>query len=183
MLASKIDQKATVVWMAGRKYSGRQEAQQLASLYDKFYLVVLQQNRIDKFLRDFPKAMTVGEAVEAKREAWEKALTNDQRLALTIYDAQATDALKGLDPQKIHDPDLTEAIRLANVKVSKLIQQRSVFGAWSKTKVEWTNPLDKYPLIVDRVGYTARSRLVQVQKSHLYLYINCVYANEKGSSK
>ncbi len=181
----KIRRDKPIMWIQGRKYGGKGEARQLQAVYDEFTLVVLPANRVTKFLRDVPEAMTVKEAIDTKRDKWEKKLTQDQRLALAIHDAGAQDALKQLDPAKIHDPDLTEAIRLANVKVTKLVEQRSVFGSHAKTATPWTNPLDKYPLATESRDRYYRSGYVLVGKEHhehMYIYINCVYANEKGNA-
>ncbi len=184
----KIRQSHLIAWQHGGKYAGRREAQELAAVYDKFTLVMLPSNRVDKFKRDVPKAVTVSEAIEVKRTAWEAKLTDDEKLALAIHDANMTDTLKAYDPTKIHDPDLTNSIRLSNVKVSKLISQRRVFGSRATTAVKWSNPLAKYPLLKKQLGhYGDRDKYLTPDAKtgdHVYLYINCVYANAtKGSSK
>lgn len=178
-----IRQGHPIIYVQGGKYGGRNYAVQLKQIYTTFTLLAIPANRIAKFKRIVPKALTFAEAVAAKRDEWAKKLTQDQRLALAIHDASATQNLAALDPKLIDDPDLTEAIRLANVKVDKLIEQRRVFGEHKTLAVEWTNPLDKYPLILCGPHYRPTVTITKANKHHVYLYLNCAYKDAKKGTQ
>lgn len=162
-----IDTK-NLFWKQGNTWSCQREAAALANFYDEFVLVCLGGGRIKKFCRENPKVQESRVALQAGYDKWQKSLTEDQRIALSINDEHDQARLAGLDPNRIDDPELQNAIRIAKVvKVADLVQKRSSFYG-HYTPSEWDNPLDKYPLFS---GYVSGR-----QADHTYRYMNSEYA-------
>lgn len=174
-----IRQNVPLFYAQTSRYHGRRESQRLAAAgFDKFTLVILQANRVAKFLRLFPAATTVHEGIAALGATWETNLTDQQRMALAIHDAGATGLLRWLADADLHDPDLTTAGAASKVPTNKLVRQRQIFEDRTP-QAKWTNPLLRYPLLADKSRYYATSWPVpKTSLKHVERYINCTYDQE-----
>ncbi len=152
----------------GNRWRGAVVDRLLEPHFQTRVVVCLPKGRIEKFCRIMPKAKHWKAAITEAGERWAKGLTKDQRMALTIHDSYTQSELAALDPKRIDDKELQEAVRLAKIPTAGLIEKRRAFhGAW--TPETWANPLAKYPL------YDSRP-LGGKDRDHIYWYINAAYA-------
>lgn len=159
-------------------YSGPQAWWQASRYNDVFValggsytLVTMPSNRRDKFLRDFPTALTVREGVAKLHADWAAKLTSDQQKALAMYDEHFSATLATLDRSKVKDPALQEAIRIAKIDLTKVLESRKVFGRAEmtfKSTAKVKNPLTEYPLF--------RSDELRKNADHTYWYLNAAFA-------
>lgn len=167
-----------VYWCHGNTNRGNFFAAGLRQIAPKFTLVCLPENRIVKFKRDAPQATKAQDALIAGAKAWAAALTKDQRLAMAIKVAGQKDNLLKFDGARIDDPALREAIRLANIPTTTLMEARSRFDSYvpaNATIDPWVNPLLSYPLLMDRYSrFTAPTSPANME--HAYIYVNAAYA-------
>jgi hypothetical protein len=132
-------------------------------------LVLMPPTRLQKFLRQFPKAQGVQDAVKARWTKWSASLSNRQKQALALHRAGRRSELARLDVTKVHDPELITAIMLAKIGIDHILKTEKVFasiyGEAMEIKLpEWQSPLIHYPL------YQETPKL-----DHLYLYFNAAY--------
>lgn len=123
-------------------------------------VVLLNANRHNKFLRDYPTAKTVSDGIYIKRQEYLDTVPQD------VVDSLSMDRkhfLKALDPSKIDDPDLIEDIKLAHLDTSRWNDKFCMWGGKSSGRKQ---ALSKYSLL-----QTYFSRLHE----HTYVYINAVY--------
>lgn len=138
-------------------------------------VVAMPANRQAKFERNFPKAKTIDAGL---REAYSKFLDGldyEVKVRVAIYDAGIETALKRLPLDKIEDDDVKVAARIAaTVDPSAALQAREglyrLLRARSKDSFEWSNPLDRYPLVTNIDVYTLKD-----EPEHVALYMNTVY--------
>jgi len=142
-----------------------------------YTLVVFGANRIKKFERDFPMAVRLKDAAAKIVKDWENSLTEDDKLYISIKnDYNASRSLSKLDASKIDDPDLANLVKLSNRKDTKLFNNFNRFRYMLDWTDDFENILDKYPLASDlRYGYN------EDMMNHVYIYLNAVYAAEKGA--
>lgn len=167
----KIDQTNPVFYIHGNQWSGKRYYEAFQHFYAAFTVVCLPGNRVDKFTRDMPAAKHVSDGAQAAFDKWVARLTDDQRLAIHMADDGCKESLRRLDEGLVMDPDLREAIRVAKINVSKLIDGRNKFSRVARItmpNVKFTDPLLKYPLYQRPTGGT--------QSDHVYLYLNAAYA-------
>lgn len=162
--------KVPMFFMRGNRWQTAATNDCLAAIHGKYTLVCLPGNRIDKFKRDVPAAKPALEGVKAGYDAWKARHSQDQLIALKMRDTHVTRNFQGLDPDKVKDPELRKAAKIAKIDVSKLAQERRAFegvlNARNDESVKWTNPLTKYPLFLPHLSGHA----------HTYLYLNAAYA-------
>jgi hypothetical protein len=168
----KIRRNQPILYFRGNywQYSGRR-GDAVAANYSKFTVVLLQANRIDKFKRNVPEAKEVNEGLSAKRDAWVKGLTTDQRDAMWLDDECLLQDLRALDAAKVKDPALKRAIKVAGIDVKPLLKKRKDFASVIGVRIEskMSNPFDNYPLF----------DLDKADAAHLTNYLNCVYTDCK----
>lgn len=145
---------------------------------DDSIIVCLGANRIEKFKRDFPKAVRLEDAAKDVAERWFKTQDSETIKAYTVQRACETDLLKRLDGDKLADPDLRELHRLASRDVNAYTRavekyQRYITAKDDKAEAWGDAVLAKYPLYRN-LGYN-------VNKDHLILYLNAAYNAEKGA--
>jgi hypothetical protein len=173
----QIDQSRPIYYVHG----GYGEAATYAGLLAEHhvatgcYVVALGANRIAKFCRTLPSAT---EAKAGTAKVWEivrKSFTPDEVLAYHIEQAGSRHDLRQLDPARLDDPDLIEAIRVANTDITAITARRKKFWrALDRTEfdaVQWSNPLDKYPVFAEFYeGYSARRNGSIKFSDDMYLY-------------
>ena len=185
--AAKIDEYSkllSLIWTHGNHWSAKSNtAVRVGAIKaDDAIIVCLPANRVDKFCRDFPKAKQLNDAAQAAAERWVK-----QQKPEVVIASQVKEALRGynciseLDPAKLDDPALIEALRLFRLDTSSYQEGVKKFTRW--LGVSKNNPkvsvaekaLAKYPLLASMGGYG------KPNKEHLHLYINAAYLAEKGA--
>ena len=144
-------------------------------------IVALGENRIEKFKRDFPNAMNVNDAAHKAAEGWVRTLDDEELLAHGVKNSDVAYILKNLDATAINDPQVVEMIRLNGLSTSTVGQGIQKFGQWARADTSKGEKLAeacmaKYPLVqVSHYGTTGKK-----VREHNNLYINAVYATEKG---
>lgn len=123
-------------------------------------VVLLNANRHNKFLRDYPTAKEVSEGIKIKRQEYLDTVPQDVVDSLSM---DRKEFLKALDSDKVDDPDLIEDIKLAKVDTTKW---RDKFNMWGGNPSSREQALSKYPLL--------QTYNTQIHK-HTYIYINAVY--------
>lgn len=137
-------------------------------------IVVLPANRREKFLRYFPTALAWRDYIRKEAKDWLDK-QDPERVELAKYHISGVGArLGGLDPERVDDPDLVEAIRKQQAKVTDLVTGIQKRQRWLGDEFErytlsskYENPLKNYPLLLDRHN---------LNHDHVYLYINAAYA-------
>jgi hypothetical protein len=152
----------------------------LMDRHDEFYFVEVWSNREAKFKRLFPHAQDAYGECKSIAKAWRENLSDDVKLAYYIEDEYGVaNNLKSFKEARIDDPELKAAIRLANglvdIKDTKLRMKRYYLFMDNRVSltagIEWTNPLEKYPLTNNR-SYRAMKATEDE-----YVYVNAMYAH------
>ena len=170
----EIDTSYPVYYIEGKYHEASSYASVLATKSPDFTLVILQSNRVTKFLRNFPQATKARDAVAGVFTAWASKLTQEQRMALVVQEDYSTRGLQHIDPALVDDPAIKEAVRLKGVDLSQVQRERQAFERVTSVQVDnlptWVNPLNKYPL-AGLSGYNAPRHM-----DHVYAYMNVIYA-------
>jgi hypothetical protein len=180
--ASEIPTNKRIYYVVARKYHARGTHQKLdAAVPGEFWFAALPEQRVKKFVKDFPKA------VEAKAHL--KSLAEKRRAAVGPKLAEAAHFvdpgydLDDLDADRVDDPALKKAIRVAKFAM----QKRSQINLLRSERVEYDlppldgEPMPELPVIESRyplLGHIEtwnRDRPTKI-KDDLYLYINAAYA-------
>lgn len=138
-------------------------------------IVVLGENRWDKFKRENPKSMGLVTYVKQRLAEARDALTTDDIKALSM-DSTSKRRLGLLDDKQVDDPALAEMIRIANgtYKSATLDTYEKIVGVCYRMNI--------YPKPFDEKDYVAQYPLLAsvndgiLVKNHTYLYLNAVYA-------
>jgi hypothetical protein len=169
ILAEDIDTSKPILWV-------RPDERYTRGLPDDGTVIVLPANRRDKFERDFPSAVYWRDHIRKEATDWLTKQDPEKLRAVKFQMSGSADSIRLLDPDKVDDPELAEAIRLAKENVRSLIQgieQRQAFlgTEWDRyvLRSKSQDPLLKYPLLSG--SYSLRSNL-----DHVYLYLNAAYA-------
>lgn len=179
--ASEIDADFPVVYLPTTEdyHKSNAIAAAASTVSDKWTLVKMPGNRLDKFRRLFPKALSSADLLRKTCKADLDALTADERLAYVYARAGLTLRLLRFDADKIRDPQLAKAVRLAEIPVEKIVSlvhlATPVLGPDALgTFPQATDPLAAYPLLAD--PHTLRNNA-----EHTYFYINALYeARQNG---
>jgi len=175
LLAADIDTSKPIFY-ADRFFMAKNHGL-IRNKYSEYTMVILGRNRINKFKRDFPSAKELHEACMELASKWVEKLTETQKLMLHLRTLSSTDKLKKFDESLVDDPDFKVAIAASKMKDAKLFEEYQRYGTLAQlTKVDWKNPLNKYPLLTNLPGYVIMNADM---KSHTYLYVNAVYAAEQ----
>lgn len=147
----------------------------VAAFYPEATVVNLAANRWEKFERDYPSAVHISKYAKTRLAETLDALTKEDILWMGIdsYDRQA---VKGLNPAKIDDPEVKRYIevasRPANKRIENYVNARTVAKALRVHHTEdigkTASPLAKYPL--------ADSSAIARHPEHVYKYMNAVYS-------
>lgn len=145
--------------------------------YSSPVIVSLPENRVNKFIRDFPKARNAVDAAQTAHEEWLTGLTGDERIAMNLARFRSPDglplrrALTMLDPRRLDDPELRRAVNIAMMDTDELVRQQNTFGA-TLPPVTWRSPLARYPLFDTTVA--------RQHPDHMYRYLNTAYMAERS---
>lgn len=176
-----IDQSKPIYYVHGNLTALGRYAPLLAEYHagTGCYMVALGGNRIAKFCRDVPKAKRVSDGVKDAWKSISSKITEEEKLAMHIHDTGSAVDLKKLDADRIDDPAVKEAIRLAKLDVKDWMRKRQKYDYLLDSptidKVVWSDPLDQYPLFQD--FYSGYSRNNTKFGDDMYLYINAKYAS------
>jgi hypothetical protein len=138
-------------------------------------IALLAINRVDKFRRTFPQAVSSREAIKADYDALVSQITKNDRLAKAIKDDYYGRAsLQMIDPEKVKDPEIKKAIELLKLGTAKT-DALNKFGRLlhyigakrSEITVEWNSPLEDYPLWEDSH--------MRKNPDHMYAYLNSAF--------
>jgi hypothetical protein len=181
ILADNINTKKPVYWVWKEEYEeyDHDYRQVILAVHKYSTIVILEKNRIPKFVRDFPTAKPLRDSVRGLADKWAKTLTPKQlqRIAMQRTYEGEWRLLKHLDWTLIDDPDLVEGCRFATEKASdadlKAMNNYKTFYRFVSVDAEWKNPLDKYPLLTHGTWYGNVDKSV---KNHIYAYVNAAYA-------
>jgi hypothetical protein len=163
-------------------------AQALYALFPDSTVVVTSANRWDKFRREHgsDRVHTAVEALDAFKEKFVNELTDDEYLVLSgraNYIGGYNSVITKLDADRVDDPMLREAIRLASPSEDirnkshtwgRLNTVRRAFGwvySLPERNVEAPEILDSYPFL----QYTCETE-------HVYEYVNSVYNARKETA-
>ena len=156
----------------------RTKRQVMFEHYPNATFVELTPNRVNKFKRDFPMARHAQTIMQEVYADFKTKVVKRDLLRLAVEDAYDAHTLSKLDPQRVDDPAVRKAIRLAKRPLNKELREgvrtmRYLVGAHvvdndSDLTVKWVNPLDKYPLVDTN------------HLEHTYLYINAAYAADRS---
>lgn len=137
-------------------------------------IVELTYNRVDKFERTFPEALSVGEGLKAIYAEKSKGITKEEYYAEAVRTYGVTRRLEHFDASRIPDPELKKLIGyrkgLENKKITNLEQLARVCGMMNDIDVP--DPFKKYPLI--------SGSSYQKPHEHEYLYISAVYNSKEN---
>lgn len=185
LAASDIKVSKKIFWMNGDAASCRNRVDLLTVHYPGCTLVRLPENRIQKFCRDFPTAKTVREGLNKAYEKLAKKVTPQQivHYNLTNLGGWEERALQNLDPDRIDDPDVAQAIRIVQSGTShslpvaflQLYKIRYSFGGADILTQATASPLQPYSFLLNNGGWK-----FDWKHPHIYLYMNAVY-NTKES--
>lgn len=149
--------------------------------------VFVAENRIQKFLKLFPTALTLKDGVMKKAEEFKQSLTEGQRARL-FNDSYTLDQYSVLDPNRIADVELSDFVKLVrnNKDVSELRKEFNAINSWLYD-LTYTNITEdrsdnltlktietRYPLL----KYVLNGYGSEKFKNHVYLYIETVYKTE-----
>lgn len=141
----------TIYWMTGGKRDNNGSASRLDDVAGKGWVLVnVPRRRQAKFLKDFPNAVHLDRAAwQAMHDRWWARVGDRSRRAIALSTAANRSLLKALNPDKVTDPDLAEAARLARHDVTDLQEKRSRFASacYVATLPEVADPLEAYPLL------------------------------------
>jgi len=180
--AASIDQSLPVYYLHGNKWSIQNHRAFRTGVLDsnKCTVVALSSNRIDKFKRDFPKAIDLDTAARKAAERWLKTANKEAREAYSAQRAIDSGVVKSLNADDLDDPDLKKLVTLLRKDVRTYVEQVSKYGHFLADGLKdmkvyrWSlTTLEKYPILSDlRYGVS--------NKRHIVIYLNAAYQAEKG---
>jgi len=186
--AGKIDQNKPLFYEVGSAHrygmSRPNGFDRIRAVHSDSTIIVLGQNRVNKFKRDFPNAQRVSDWLKTAAVNWVNSLTHEQKIGILFMDGtfDRSGIIRRLDDTKVNDPDLVNAIKIA--KSRDFSKQYNEYDKWSrfgaKLEVKWNDPSTRYPLLTN-IAYFAS--LSQEAKDHIYIYLNAVYAANNNKQK
>lgn len=129
-------------------------------------IVLLGLNRAAKFQRDFPRSESLEKYNARMRAEWIAKMSADDRAYLTIANGPGVGVFKSLEVDRIDDPALKEAVRIANLPLGHLLEEQRIFG--TVPTGDFKDPRARYPLF----PYGA---VALKEREHVYLYVNAAY--------
>lgn len=144
-----------------------------------YVLASVPENRVEKFLRNFPKAIEARTALQQEFEKLLTAFTEDEILAYAYQQAKYEPYyFRYWDAEKIDDPEIRELKQYLETDVSAIHNVLQTFRSTGLTGnvslPDTTNPFTRYPLVANANDRTDNAR------DHVYLYMNTVYAQENA---
>lgn len=175
-----IDTKKPIYFHSPKQRYSPNTIKKLTAALGDATLLVMGENRVTKFRREFPKAERIETAVKTLYINAQNALTDKDKTNLGMdYTDKAVLGL--LDENSIDDPEIVEGIKIAKglattptlEAYAKATEAYTTAGFYAQSVAKEKAFLSKYPLI--RGSYNVDLR-------HATLYINAVYAaNQNGA--
>lgn len=144
-------------------------------------VILMGANRWDKFKREHEDAMSLKEWIDAELTKLDEQATPADLLA--GHHSTGVSALVGLEPDKVDDPDLADAINMAREsKVSTYRERRQKLISWHRNvsdEMYYSGPpmpeleTDAVEIILDRYPFLVYNGNVKAE--HTYEYVNGVY--------
>lgn len=168
----QIPGKHKVVYSSAQDLTGRD----LGQVFPDATIVELSKNRWEKFMRENKGAESVDDALVKALKEIQDSMTLTERINMSGA-RHRMESLSGLDANRVEDPMLVDLIRAYNGEQDKerVLRFRQVMNMMRGLNIiperiedEWTETLDKYPLL----QYAGRS---DVDREHLYDYVNHFY--------
>lgn len=165
---SDIRTNEPLFYVHGNQYQGGMVIGALKLLHKKFTLVCLGANRIEKFKRDASMVKEVHAELRAGHKTWKAGLDKDDLLAYAMQTQGNPGSYSWMDPTKVLDPELKEAIRLATKDIQSLRAAADSFRQVENPRylaqsIKPAAPLSKYPLASRH------------NPDHTYCYLNAAY--------
>lgn len=182
--ADDIDQEEPVYYYQGNLDDTETYSHIVTKIHRTATLVAVPANRLNKFLRDFPKARNVQEVAREAYLLWKTTLSTDDLRAMKFQrdHAQEINRSATLPVDRINDPRFAEHRALATYDVSDALRSLDMFGRMTATfsllnndvlkQRMLKNPMYDYPL----VGDSKWSTIAHGDIDHYVMYINAVYA-------
>jgi hypothetical protein len=163
-------------------------AKPLLAQYPEAYLIELTKNRVERFKREVPHAIPVEKAFEKfSKEA--KRIRKDDLRALKFKEEYP--GIDDLDPEKVKDPNLRKAIKVAKREVPAVIA--NLFEATDALKsfgysvkipsADIFDPFEPYPLLHRRNPWGERKGGPDLDHDHFYIYVNAVHQQKKKEAR
>lgn len=182
--AEDLDTTQKIFWTrkdkAGSYYTAekRMDSMQLQRYFDpNATVVVLGDNRIAKFQRDFPQAQNLGEYNKQQTERFIRSLTETQKLYLTLSDDYAQQYFKHFDASKIDDPQFKKLVEVSQMDMERIKSTYKLVGV--EVAVEYDDPRENYPLLPSRV-YDMEDDENGEYMEHIYFYMRATYYSKLG---
>lgn len=143
-------------------------------------VVRLGLNRIEKFNRDFPFAKSVKASIEEKADALYDGLNERVRKAWRLQE-ESVPLLKELDPNKISDPELCEAVELATLSIDAKVQSikavcdSRISNSLYIKATEKQRELEPYDISVNYPLLGNDEWRAKAHLDHAYIYIGASY--------
>jgi hypothetical protein len=176
------------IW--GNLNDGSRYAAFLEGLDPNHVLVCLPGNRLDKFKRENPTVKEVTSLVKIEYDKWLKTVPAKIKKAYTLQQQARYSEIDKLDPARLVDPVLVEAIKSLKVDTSMISKAEDKWRRYGfrptndcLTADEFTDPLDRYPLFdYPGTGYYDPKGAERDRKiDHNYLYLAAVYAADQAA--
>jgi hypothetical protein len=154
----------------------------LQVLGHKGTLVIMPNSRLDKFIRDFPLAVTAREVLfNLHAKKCEEISAKDWQSHFIQNDWEVRNSVKWLDLAKVNDPAIAEYLEMldytissAHTTVYSIHYDVNRYASLRKPEAAepLENPFDKYTMC--KWGYRVPDA---DEQKHMYLYMNAVYAD------
>jgi hypothetical protein len=177
-------------WNSSYEYDadGMRHRELFFSEFPDAVVVLLSANRVEKFVRDFPTAINLIQALKARAAAWESSVSDADKLAYKLQNLSGehyvTDYsnLAQLEYNEINDPFLKKMIKSYTRNVDHIRDNSKKWAKVTKldtTSVEFECPYVKYPLL----GNMDLTRADESAKVHAVIYVNAVHGATKALRK
>ncbi len=177
ILAEEIDASLPLFYVHGNQGTiSSHPAIRESLLPDDATVVALGANRIERFRRDFPSAVTLDAHVRTVAAAWTRTVDADV-VAAYVLQTSGRDAenLRGIPADEILDPELREATRLANVDTKSIASEVRRFQGFLPTdfasRASGDSVLADYSLLSSNHYYGGLSRVA----GETIIYVNASY--------
>ena len=183
--ASKINTRTPLFWS---NYENVRTFRHLADVYGQsIQVVVVNTHRQKKFLRSFPQAKSVKDAMHDAAKKWWEALPHYKKRMLRWDQSgdEITDWFIKTPIHKINDPEVREVVELERC----LNKNEKLRNLWDEVYSDILNkePLTyeqvdkRYPLIEGGTSFYGVTEAEQAKmRDHALQYVNTVYEAEKG---
>lgn len=176
LLADEIDQSKPIYYMTNDMFGSDRWYDPVVTFANSVgirgTIVHMGLNRVDKFCRDFPKALSLKDGIKLAYDAYVKALSKSTIESMTLQQSNYAYVLRELVADKVVDPELRRAARLVRVDVSDKTKTLNKFrNHWAGAhlnlddKVKILQVDKRYPLLTQN----------NVRHEDAYLYINAKY--------